>query len=124
MSVSCRPDPGAIFASLMLAVLALKLHALRVRTRKAAQTGRNRNVIRTLTNVLLSSEQTARWGPAFRKTTGAVYRSGKIRHALRDAASSCGLWGSATLLLDHGVRYRGAYFFVSSDGHALLAGGW
>jgi len=72
----------------MLAELELKLHALRVRTRKTAQTGRNRNVIRTLTNVLLSSEQTAKWGPAFRKTIGAVYRSGKIRHALRDAASS------------------------------------
>jgi hypothetical protein len=43
----------------MLAVLALKLHALRKRTSKAAQRGRNRNVVLNLTNVLLSLEQTA-----------------------------------------------------------------
>jgi hypothetical protein len=44
----------------MLAELALKLHADRTSSKKPAQRGRKISVILNRTNVLLSSEQTAR----------------------------------------------------------------
>jgi len=44
----------------MLAVLELKLHAVRASNKKAAQTGRKISVVLNLTNVLLASGQTAR----------------------------------------------------------------
>ena len=59
--VGCLPSLSrAIFASLMLAVLALKLHAVRASNKKAAQMGRKISVVLNLTNVLLASGQTAR----------------------------------------------------------------
>jgi hypothetical protein len=47
----------------MLAELALKLHAGRMRIKTAAHTGRKRSITLHLTNVLLSLEQTAKWTP-------------------------------------------------------------
>ena len=83
----------------MLAELALKLQADMASIKKAAQTGRKRSVILNLTNVLLSSGQTARCTPLSARTSAQYTAEGEEGARLET-------WGFGSV---------GGFFFLDLD---------